>query len=78
MKEFLQRLQRSGVPEGKDEMDNEVIVHKTDGPLDIVQGKIKNDEGISLAIYRLPNNIEEQVNKPDRDILTACIHVHNK
>ncbi|CAB4033101.1 Hypothetical predicted protein [Paramuricea clavata] len=60
MKEFLQRLQRSGVPEGKDEVDNEVIVHKTDGPLDIVQGQIKNDKGISLAIYRLPNNIEEQ------------------
>jgi hypothetical protein len=74
MKEFLQRLQRSGVPEGNIEVDNEVIIHKTNGPLDIAQGQIKNDKGISLAIYRLPNDIEEQVIKQTRQRLIFWLH----
>ncbi len=68
MKEFLQRLQRSGSPDdiGVD-TEPDVVVHKTDRPLDILQGDIRNEEGISLAIYRLPNDDKEQVNKRERD-----------
>ena len=60
MKEFLQRLQKSGNAEVETEPDN-TIVFKTRTPLEITQGELKVEEGISLAFYRLENNVEEQV-----------------
>ena len=32
-----------------------------DKPLDTVQGDIKMEQGVSLAIYRFPNDVGEQV-----------------
>ena len=68
MKESLKKLQRSGFSDdiGVDTEPN-VVVHKTDRQLDILQGDIKNEEEISLVIYRLPNDDKEQVNKRERD-----------
>ena len=53
MKEFLQRLQRSACP-GNVEVDTEpdnAIVRKASTLLEITQGELKVEEGISLAIY---------------------------
>ena len=66
MKEFLQRLQKSCSPEDRTTYDHDSIVFKTDKPLDIVQWDIKMDQGVSLAIYRLPNDVGEQVTNLDK------------
>ena len=60
MKEFLQRLQKSdSKPENKT-MYDDGIVFKMDKPLDTVQGDIKTKQGVSLAIYRFPNDVGKQ------------------
>jgi hypothetical protein len=78
MKESLKKLQRSGCSDdiGVDTEPN-VVVHKTDRQLDILHGDIKNEEEISLVIYRLPNDDKEHAGKQTQKGLTLSQHAQD-
>ena len=44
-----------------DTKPDDAILCKTSTPLEITQGELKVEKGISLVIYRLANDVEEQV-----------------